>query len=109
MTDGLDVRVSGRLTAAEAAEVQEFLAASPVGTYLQRPDWPDLCPPPRRHSHLCLRAYRDGRLVGWALARLSPLAFGYRLAFLRRGPVTRDVSDLDQVLPAFGRALRKAG
>ncbi|MFZ1468779.1 MAG: GNAT family N-acetyltransferase [Paracoccaceae bacterium] len=33
----------------------------------------------------------------------------YRLAFLRRGPVTRDVSDLDQVLPAFGRALRKAG
>lgn len=105
----LSVKVDDRLSPDEMAEVMEFVAAAPSGSYLQRPDWPLLCPPPQRHSYRVLRAFSEGRLVGTALVRLSPLGPGVRLAFAKRGPVTRRLADLQQVVPAMARALRRMG
>lgn len=105
----LSVRVDRALGKAAAAEALSFLRSCPCNCYLQRPDWPEICPPAARHRYLILRV-RDGqRLVGLGLARLSRLAPGRYLASLRRGPATATLEDLRSVLPAFARALRGMG
>ncbi|MEZ5798367.1 MAG: hypothetical protein R3D63_13310 [Paracoccaceae bacterium] len=105
--NGIEVRLSSGLTPAEADEVRALVAASPAGSYLQQPDWPELCPPPPRHRYVGLRAYLGQELIGWAQVRLSPLAAGFRLASLRRGPVTMDIETLRLVVPAFAGALAR--
>ncbi|MCB1328377.1 MAG: peptidoglycan bridge formation glycyltransferase FemA/FemB family protein [Maritimibacter sp.] len=89
------------------AEVQAFLDATPAACYLQQPDWPDLLPPSRRFRHMFLRVYQGGELCGTAVARLSPIMAGYRLAFLRRGPVVQSPNDLASVTRAVANALRQ--
>lgn len=92
------------------AEVRAFQAACPSASWLQRPDWAALCPPPERHRYVFLTARgADGGLRGTALARLSTLAAGRRLATLRRGPVTRVPGDLGPVTRAFAARLRAEG
>lgn len=114
MLDGrYDMKVTvapaGQLAGVGLDEALEFLADCPPGSYLQRPDWPRLCPPPARHSYVVLCARAGGELAGLALARLTRLGPGRRLATLRRGPVTRGIDDLLQVVPAMVRALRELG
>lgn len=110
MAHGVRVCMNGRLDSAEEAEMLDFLARCPSASYLQRPDWPALCPPPARHSYTVIRA-RDssGALVAAGLARLSRLAPRRFLASFRRGPVARTPEDLAHALPAIGSALREAG
>ena len=61
--NGIEVRLSSGLTPAEADEVRALVAASPAGSYLQQPDWPELCPPPPRHRYVGLRAYLGQELI----------------------------------------------
>lgn len=109
-TPPLDTALDTHLDAAAQAEANAFLAASPAASYLQRPDWPALCPPSSRHRYVVLRARNSaGRLVGLGLARLSRLVPGLSMAWLRRGPVTATLEDLAPVTRAFAARLRAAG
>lgn len=109
MSAAVTVRADDRLEGAALDGVLRFLAAAPWASHEQHPDWPRFRPAARRHRYLHLRAFDGDALVAYALARLSPLAAGYRLAFLRRGPVTHRTGDLTRVIPAFQRALKARG
>ena len=105
----LSVTTTPQLAAAELAEALAFNSTAASGSYLQRPDWPQLCPPPARHRYLVLRACHGQQLVGLGLARLTRLGPRSWLATLRRGPVTRTIADLAAVVPAMAQALRGLG
>lgn len=105
----LATRLDGALDPAEEAEIAAFVKESPAASYLQRPDWPRLRPPPRRHRYVHLRCRHGGKLVAIALVRLTRLAPGRWLAAVRRGPVTGSLDDLVAALPALLAALRAHG
>lgn len=105
----LSVTMARQLGAEELAAALTFNSTAASGSYLQRPDWPQLCPPPARHRYLVVRAYRGEKLLGLGLARLTRLGPRSWLATLRRGPVTCNIADLAEVLPAMAQALRSVG
>ena len=105
----LTVLLSTNLADKDLADALEFLNRADCGSYLQRPDWPALCPPPARHRYVVLRAFAHNRLVGIALARLTWLGPGRFLATLRRGPVAESVDDLAAVVGAMAEKLRLIG
>lgn len=107
--NALSIRVDRVLEDDATVEAVSFLRGCPCNCYLQRPDWPEICPPAARHGYLTLRAFDGQKLVGLGLARLSRLAPGRYLASLRRGPATATLQDLQRVLPAFAGALRRMG
>ncbi len=106
---GLTVCIDSALEGAELSAALEFLRRCPSGSWMQRPDWPALCPPPPRHRHVVLRAFDRNGLAGLGLARLTRMAPGRYLANMRRGPVTPSIEGLRDVLSAFADALRKGG
>lgn len=105
----LTVLLSTSLVDKDLADVLEFLSRADCGSYLQRPDWPALCPPPARHRYVVLRAFAHNQLVGIALARLTWLGPGRFLATMRRGPVTQSIQDLAAVIRAISEKLRSIG
>ena len=92
-----------------ATHVDAFVTASPYPSQLQRPSWVELAPTSRLQRFVYLRCEADGELVLTALVRLTCVFPGRYLAVMQRGPIFRDVADLDAALPAVMRTLREAG
>jgi lipid II:glycine glycyltransferase (peptidoglycan interpeptide bridge formation enzyme) len=98
------------LSSAQTAEVEAFVSSAPSGSYLQMPSWPKACQTPDHHDYVHLLA-RDsqGQLIGYGLTRITPLFAGFRLATIRRGPVTNSIDQLPDICAGFARELRAAG
>lgn len=110
MTPPLSFSLHQTLSADQIDEVSAFVAAAPSGSYLQMPDWPARCQTPAHHTYVHLLARdAEGQLLGYGLTRLTRLLAGYKLATLRRGPVTLTPADLVDVSRGFAAELRKVG
>lgn len=107
MTETLDFSVHDTLDAAQMGEIESFVEAAPNGSYLQMPGWPAQLELPAHHSYVHLIARnKGGQIASYALARLTPLVLGYRLASIRRGPVTQSHDALSDICTGFASALR---
>jgi lipid II:glycine glycyltransferase (peptidoglycan interpeptide bridge formation enzyme) len=97
------------LDAEAMAQFRTFVGASPCHTYYQSELWPTWAPTSSLQRFRYLTVRRDGKLLAAAVVRLTKLAPSRFLATMMRGPIVKDVSLLDRVLPAMSRALANAG
>ena len=90
--------------------LQRFNDSAPVGALHQTAAWPVINPATKGQSYLYfVVSDSDGTWCSAGLVRLSKLLGGFSLAAIQRGPVTRQIEELPQVLAVLETGLRKKG
>lgn len=101
--------IRNTLSGADEVAYRDFVATANGAHYLQAPNWaPVAAQPGVAQRYLVVR--ERGRVVG--VARLLRRLHGVLrspAAIIERGPVVRDASDLNKVLPAMMNAVRWHG
>lgn len=97
------------LSGADAKAYAEFMSSAQAGHYLQALAWaPVACQPGVGQRYILFR--ERGKLVGAArLLRRTNGLLRSPAAVIERGPVVREVSDLERVLPALLRVTKWHG
>lgn len=102
-------RLQDSLTPEEAARFDQFAAAAPYASYMQKTSWVKLAPITRLRRFLFLTCHEGDQLSVAGLARLTKLFPGRYLARFERGPMFSNVEDFERALPHILDRLREAG
>lgn len=106
---GVVCHLADELTPETEARLDAFLSKCPSATSKQTVHWPGLAPATRLQRFRYLWCEDSGELLLGGVVRFTRLFPGRRLAAFDRGPVFREILNLDRCLPQVMATLRRAG
>ena len=108
-SEGVVCRLEDTPIPEHEARIDDFLVASPATSFMQRVPWSRLVPLSRLQRFRYLWCEHSGRLLLAGVVRFTVLCPGRYLAWFPRGPVVREIPDLQRCLSQVKEVLRRAG